>query len=439
MVMAKRVFRLLVCLILVAALVVNVSPLKAHAFSVVPVLVPVAIVATAVLVGVGLSPGSDPSVHANIVDAAVDYLAEVGYVIGDGMIQVQKMIENGAVKFGIDMVIAKVLQDWVYAQGYVSSSAPALDFADSAFADAIALVASKPYFFFATDARDGSFICGWSNSPFAIGRNLFWIGADYGSWPTVSSSKTYYYTTSGEFETTYAIGPLENVSTHANGDPYADVSTSLDLTLGDVASQRQDFGSAYPTWTQSAFELTAEDGTATTYVVTGLGATAEETATMSQAEVQSGVSTYVDSTTDTESGTITGTGTVAETTWATFTDWLSTSITGIIDAVVALPTTITQAVADVFTPSQELDTYTMQLSDFFPFCIPFDLYALLSVFAADPVAPCWELEFDFGELGTFPFTVDLSQWDELAGWVRTFEVVLFCIGLAVGTKKLLGW
>ena len=116
-----------------------------------------------------------------------------------------------------------------------------------------------------------------------------------------------------------------------------------------------------------------------------------------------------------------------------------TSVTTWLSDILTAVTSIPAAIADFFTPSAELDTYTIGLRDFFPFCIPFDIYDMLNAFRADPVTPRWDLEFDFGELGTFPFTVDFAPWDELAQIVRTFEVVLFCVGLAAASKKLLGW
>ena len=90
-------------------------------------------------------------------------------------------------------------------------------------------------------------------------------------------------------------------------------------------------------------------------------------------------------------------------------------------------------------PDSSPGRFSLDLTDFFPFCIPFDLYDMLKAFDADPVAPKFELELDFGTLGSYPFVVDFSRWDRAAQICRRFEFIVFCIGLAVGTKKLLGW
>ena len=93
-------------------------------------------------------------------------------------------------------------------------------------------------------------------------------------------------------------------------------------------------------------------------------------------------------------------------------------------------------VSDFFIPSGDITMYSLDLTELFPFCIPFDIYDLLSVLRADPVAPVFELELDFG-VTKAPITVDLSGWSDLASTVRILEVGLFCLGLALGTKELI--
>lgn len=76
------------------------------------------------------------------------------------------------------------------------------------------------------------------------------------------------------------------------------------------------------------------------------------------------------------------------------------------------------------------------LEKVFPFCIPWDLYYLLSMFAAEPVAPNIDWHFDFGDLGEFDMPIDLSDFESVAQVVRTCETVLFCVGLAFVTRDL---
>ena len=94
-------------------------------------------------------------------------------------------------------------------------------------------------------------------------------------------------------------------------------------------------------------------------------------------------------------------------------------------------------VSDFFIPSGDITMYSLDLTELFPFCIPFDIFDLLSALRADPVAPVFELELDFG-VTKAPITVDLSGWSDLASIIRILEVGLFCLGLALGTKELIG-
>ena len=93
--------------------------------------------------------------------------------------------------------------------------------------------------------------------------------------------------------------------------------------------------------------------------------------------------------------------------------------------------------SDFFIPSGDITMYSLDLTELFPFCIPFDIFDLLSALKADPVAPVFELELDLG-VTKAPITVDLSGWSDLASTVRILEVGLFCLGLALGTKELIG-
>ena len=91
-------------------------------------------------------------------------------------------------------------------------------------------------------------------------------------------------------------------------------------------------------------------------------------------------------------------------------------------------------------PPAEVQPYTVQLGDVFPFCIPFDLYHMVTLFVAEPEAPHakWEFSLPFAA-GTYKVEWDLQEWDEVAALCRKLELVLFCVGLAVVTSKLIKW
>lgn len=80
---------------------------------------------------------------------------------------------------------------------------------------------------------------------------------------------------------------------------------------------------------------------------------------------------------------------------------------------------------------------TIDLRSIFPFCIPFDLYNILLIFDTGENRKAPHITF------TFPFTdwvidVDLAVFDPVAGILRLLELILFVIGLAVATRKLIG-
>lgn len=94
---------------------------------------------------------------------------------------------------------------------------------------------------------------------------------------------------------------------------------------------------------------------------------------------------------------------------------------------------------DVTAP-EDVQPYIVRLGDVFPFCVPFDIYHMVTLFAAEPEAPHakWEFSLPFTG-GTYVIEWDLREWDEVAAICRKLELILFCVGLAVVTSKLIKW
>lgn len=86
------------------------------------------------------------------------------------------------------------------------------------------------------------------------------------------------------------------------------------------------------------------------------------------------------------------------------------------------------------------DYVVPDLSDVFPFCLPFDAYAFLSALAADPVAPSFTAELAFpSEIGgTQEVTLDFDTptFNSLAQILRTMELLLFIVGLIFVTRSM---
>lgn len=86
-----------------------------------------------------------------------------------------------------------------------------------------------------------------------------------------------------------------------------------------------------------------------------------------------------------------------------------------------------------------LDGYkAVGLSEVFPFCIPFDMYDLMSILAAEPKAISFDYTFYFGEyFDEYTYTVDLSIFDPVMKVVRTMELLAYIFGLMYVTRNLI--
>lgn len=82
------------------------------------------------------------------------------------------------------------------------------------------------------------------------------------------------------------------------------------------------------------------------------------------------------------------------------------------------------------------------LSGKFPFCIPFDLVDSFKAFGSNEAAeaPKWDLTLKIpGTDKDYEFSVDLSMFDKYIPIFRSGVLILFLIGLMLGTRKLIGW
>lgn len=111
------------------------------------------------------------------------------------------------------------------------------------------------------------------------------------------------------------------------------------------------------------------------------------------------------------------------------------SIEGVQEGVQGLTDTISEALT-----APEIDEKTFDLRELFPFCIPFDIYHLLQKFDGSPAAPHVQLPIVIPSLG-FSYTLDLdfSAWDPVAAAMRTVELIVYSIGLAWATSKVIKW
>lgn len=85
--------------------------------------------------------------------------------------------------------------------------------------------------------------------------------------------------------------------------------------------------------------------------------------------------------------------------------------------------------------------FTADLRKLFPFCIPFDIVDAMKVLNAPAVAPRFSLpiKMDYGKLHVNQeFVVDMGKFDGIIRIFRVGQTILFIIGLAFVTRKLIG-
>lgn len=91
----------------------------------------------------------------------------------------------------------------------------------------------------------------------------------------------------------------------------------------------------------------------------------------------------------------------------------------------------------------EIDNFNLGLDAFFPFCIPFDFAKFLECLSAPAQAPSFTFKFPTSfttrgghlEIGYTEYEISLEAFDTVAQVCRTFELLLFIIGLAMLTRQ----
>ena len=93
---------------------------------------------------------------------------------------------------------------------------------------------------------------------------------------------------------------------------------------------------------------------------------------------------------------------------------------------------------EALAPTEDIiDDMKLQLKDVFPFCIPFDIYDILSKFNATPEAPRIVVNFTLPLVNQqINYTFDLSPFNDVASVLRVMELVAAVVGLAVATRSI---
>lgn len=91
---------------------------------------------------------------------------------------------------------------------------------------------------------------------------------------------------------------------------------------------------------------------------------------------------------------------------------------------------------DLQLPDLNIDWSINGLGEKFPFSIPFDLVALVTVLNAEPQAPRFEGTVNFG-FTTWDYDINLEQFDNVAQVCRIAELLLLVVGLILITRSII--
>ena len=93
---------------------------------------------------------------------------------------------------------------------------------------------------------------------------------------------------------------------------------------------------------------------------------------------------------------------------------------------------------DVPDPDFDKNGLTADLSELFPFCIPFDLIKAIKVFNHEPETPHVEWTLNIKPLNySYTFVIDLSEFNTVAAICRTMFLLMFIVGLIMATRALI--
>ncbi len=88
----------------------------------------------------------------------------------------------------------------------------------------------------------------------------------------------------------------------------------------------------------------------------------------------------------------------------------------------------------------DLEGAAFNLSEYFPFCIPFDLIRAFKLLTAEAEVPYWEIPLHAEFLGyvlDYTFVIDMSKFEMLAKIFRLCETIGFCVGLILLTRNII--
>ena len=443
----KRIFRALVCFVLICALVVNISPIKAKAFAVETAMALGAIACImAMYVGVVFNPQSQAQLVA-IGDSFGGYISEraeslEGSLDATELFDYWKLATGGGdgddfdpnkTKIKLAKGLLALIAGWIYravvtgaVEGSSGVSAPVgyTFYGEHCLPTGPGPTESLPYacIVYLPGSESFRFYCG--PNPFYI-RQIY--GGPYYMYPGGASFTTYFLdsATSVEwsvtnFDKSYALVVNNEIiwSNHDivdeddrslvvfDGSPATNVQKETvvpEIYVGDIPSQIQN-GSI------TAEDIELPENVDLSSVITSRDTLLDDISNSAQ-KFQDGTLSL---------------------------DEYKNQVEYDDDLVGDETMPGTEPSEDPTEPEDvgSIGDYALDLTEFFPFCIPYDIKEFLSLLSAAPEAPVFEWDivvksWDWG----FHVTVDLSPWNDVAALFRKLELLAFIVGLGFVTRE----
>ena len=439
-----RLGRLLVVLALIVALLASSIPVPAQAVDFTPGLF--ALDATNLIISgaraLGVGPGDDPLAFNNLITDAKSALF-------DGvspLVNVWLDYVNGGFRAFLSVDFLARLLGFFFDSGALDkSSAFSTSFSGTLGDYSWTASSSGANFYMAVCTFETS-----TNARFLFltdtyrGRiELYQDGKYYTTYYPHTSAGSYYYSCPAISEANYDdvtsssfpyLGHFQDGDAFAaflsGFEPSSRVTSNLDLSLDSVSDSLS--ASAYSDWSSAAQTIDEQQ-----YFPVSIPSLSDSSAISTQTQAQAQAGTVPDSVAD---EIIAGADVSPDV--VTLTD-IFTAVRSVGADIVAAVQAVPAAIAAFFEPPTIYDSdgnvlpaYHVSLKDFFPFCLPFDIYDLISALAADPVAPVFEWTIAVPRWGISQvIEVDLSEWDDIARLFRTFELASFVLGLALITRE----
>lgn len=441
-----RIFRFLICLLLVAVFVINCSPIRAKALAAEIALVALPLVVTAALIGLGLSAeAGNNTAFDNIVSDCSEYLEtsalaglEIVSSASGAMVGLRNPSQDS---YYVPKLFLETVVSWLFASNKISVNTPVTtDFYEPFNQCTISCTSSSPVYHIAYYYYAGYY--------YFISALVSFnpISVDWSDGSHQSDGSIVRKTSDGSRFFEYILK-----DTSSNSSSYLDsFSSKLSCPVYYISSNRYDYLYNY---LSNAGSPSYPEGIAVSEVVPQVGEDIEITY-IDWKELEKQLNEVGTSGEDPEDPTDPSTPIPVVPYWPIWSPQF-TNPDATLDNVTQQdvwnngsdpswdPSNPGGSGSDSGgsdsggTATSDLNDFTVDLTDVFPFCIPFDIYDFVCCLNAAPVTPVFEWGVPLPDGSIYSIEIDLSAFDSIASLLRKLQLLLFCIGLAFKTRDLI--